>query len=624
MNQNSVTSHDCDIEKSSHIKTKTEKKTEDIAKAKEFVKNMETFDASGISISSPAIAIIGKRDTGKTELACDLISKLHNKYDYNMCYIVSPVSKLRHCVYKRTGITDIVYYDMDKLKNVIEHQKYMFSIDKEHNTIIVLDDCIHSKQNDEHLFEILASGRHLKITIICMMQYPLGLSPDMRCNFDYVYWLGDAIMSTKKRMWDHYFGMIDTFNEFNYINDNVCVGYNTLVSIVGGMSGEKRLKKILKQYECSMLPTNENKAIMIEPYVPTLPVPTLPVPTINEKNITHQVINQSNNTKDFVVNYDSDSDSEYELDSIESDSLDLKKNNGGVSSDIAIGRFDIDKLCEYPSCVIIDDIADRAVNFTRNIIDAMAKNHKYRKYHIYSENKLFNNYENADREIKVFTEFNEHTLKHLLDEQQQYKNDQKYGSLVVLDNLSIETLNSNSMYKELLYNSRHHGITLLVISRDCYFSPELRHNFDYIFVAQTDDISEQEKIYDYYFGIFPTIDSFKNVYDQITNNDDYMLCINRYGSTNHLIDKIKYCSSKFNVNDSTSVNQSIESTISHKSTNLTNNLLQTEILSNIAKCNYNLLQHIPNIKNNEKSLKLVNLISTCNLALSEAITKDNL
>ena len=56
--------------------------------------------------------------------------------------------------------------------------------------ILVMDDCLADKgkwAKDPDVMDILMNGRHSKLTYILTMQAPLGLLPDLRFNFDYVF-----------------------------------------------------------------------------------------------------------------------------------------------------------------------------------------------------------------------------------------------------------------------------------------------------------------------------------------------------------------------------------------------------------------------------------------------------
>ena len=61
--------------------------------------------------------------------------------------------------------------------------------------------------------------------------------------------------------------------------------------------------------------------------------------------------------------------------------------------------------------------------------------------------------------------------------------------------------------------------------------PELRSNFDYVFLLGEDFINNRKKLYEHYAGMFPTRDIFDQVFLQVTDNYGCMVINNRLRST---------------------------------------------------------------------------------------------
>ena len=73
--------------------------------------------------------------------------------------------------------------------------------------------------------------------------------------------------------------------------------------------------------------------------------------------------------------------------------------------------------------------------------------------------------------------------------------------------------------------------------------PELRSNFDYIFLLAEDTISNRKRLYEHYAGMFPTFDIFQQVFSDIT--DDYgMLVINNRVHSKNITDKVFWYKAK--------------------------------------------------------------------------------
>jgi hypothetical protein len=73
------------------------------------------------------------------------------------------------------------------------------------------------------------NGRHIGITLIFTMQFPMKISPEIRCNFDYVFLKQDCMISNQKRIYDHYAGLFPTFDFFKQILDQLTTNFGTIV-----------------------------------------------------------------------------------------------------------------------------------------------------------------------------------------------------------------------------------------------------------------------------------------------------------------------------------------------------------------------------------------------------------
>jgi hypothetical protein len=65
-------------------------------------------------------------------------------------------------------------------------------------------------------------------------------------------------------------------------------------------------------------------------------------------------------------------------------------------------------------------------------------------------------------------------------------------------------------------------------------SPELRTNFDYIFLLKEEYISNQKKLFDHYAGMFPNLDAFRQVFNILVQDNGSMVIDNRRKAQNSL------------------------------------------------------------------------------------------
>jgi len=76
-------------------------------------------------------------------------------------------------------------------------------------------------------------------------------------------------------------------------------------------------------------------------------------------------------------------------------------------------------------------------------------------------------------------------------------------------------------------NGRHWRITFMITMQYCMdLPPDLRANIDYIFILRENIIQNQEKLYKNFFGIFPHIDTFKEVMNACTEGYDCLVLDN--------------------------------------------------------------------------------------------------
>jgi hypothetical protein len=104
---------------------------------------------------------------------------------------------------------------------------------------ILMDDCLASKgswMRDQPILELLFNGRHYHLMYILTMQFPLGISPELRCNFDYIFLLKEDGYSNLKRLYEHYAGIFPTFDSFKLVFKELTANYGSMVIVNNGES----------------------------------------------------------------------------------------------------------------------------------------------------------------------------------------------------------------------------------------------------------------------------------------------------------------------------------------------------------------------------------------------------
>lgn len=172
----------------------------------------------------PSIVMIAKRGSGKS-VVCKAILK-HFR-DIPVGLIIAPTDRM-NCFYGNFFPDSYIHYNyrsdiIQKLlfrqQEIIEKRQKRERKGKKLDSrgFIVMDDCLSRKgtwMRDQPIQELLYNGRHYELMYILTMQFPLGITPELRSNFDYIFLLADDYISNLKRIHDHYAGVFPDFNSF--------------------------------------------------------------------------------------------------------------------------------------------------------------------------------------------------------------------------------------------------------------------------------------------------------------------------------------------------------------------------------------------------------------------------
>lgn len=178
-------------------------------------------------VINPSIIMIAKRGSGKSWITKAVI---HKYVDIPVGVVISPTEKDNPFYVDFFSDSFIFYaYDSRVLQKLLLRQQQILKKAREKKAlgkyidpraIVIMDDCLASKgtwAKDPKVSELLFNGRHRQITYILTMQFPLGISPELRSNFDYVFLLADDTTSNLKRIYEHYAGMFPDFNTFRIV-----------------------------------------------------------------------------------------------------------------------------------------------------------------------------------------------------------------------------------------------------------------------------------------------------------------------------------------------------------------------------------------------------------------------
>ena len=183
--------------------------------------NSNIEDALTLEFPS-TIIIAGSTKTGKSELMKNIIYK--NYKQFNRIYLLCPFAntdKFYSFIPEKYRIEDPTDGDLTLIYNDCINNKNI-------NTLIIADDCI-SKLNFERGAAskiISATGRHINLSLIIVMQYLNNISPIIRDNSTYLF-----VTKLKSRSIKTIYDMTSCFNseiECKRFLDTTCKDYNVI------------------------------------------------------------------------------------------------------------------------------------------------------------------------------------------------------------------------------------------------------------------------------------------------------------------------------------------------------------------------------------------------------------
>lgn len=183
-----------------------------------------------------SILIIGKRGSGKSIIARDILNSIRDKTHVGIA--ISPKNKTGefysipetcvHCDFQ-SKIIEKILFDQ---KTIIKKSKENKQLSMINDAFVIMDDCLFSKSKwhkDPIVTELIFNGRFHSITYILTAQHPLELSPEAKCNFDYVFLLYDDNIKNQKKMYQQYGGMFSDFESFRQIYNQLTENFGAMV-----------------------------------------------------------------------------------------------------------------------------------------------------------------------------------------------------------------------------------------------------------------------------------------------------------------------------------------------------------------------------------------------------------
>ncbi len=190
---------------------------------------------------APVIVFLGCRGSGKSTLLSDImwymkkipvIVAMSGTEEGNGYY-----SKHIHelCIYNKFE-PDVLEKILIRQKKIVNELTKRGENPKKHAELgvgILMDDLAYDKKmmKDDNIRQIFFNGRHFHVTSsVCIrmmktyfitFQYMMELAPAFRTNVDYVFVCKETRKDNLKRLYDYFFSMFDSYDDFKKVF-NVC------------------------------------------------------------------------------------------------------------------------------------------------------------------------------------------------------------------------------------------------------------------------------------------------------------------------------------------------------------------------------------------------------------------
>jgi hypothetical protein len=202
---------------------------------------------------NPRIVIIAKSGSGKSWVIREI---MHYMQDIPCGVVIAPTDKMTGFYNDFLPLSFIHHeYKEDTIPRLLQRQRRILEKNKtrikngkkpiDPRAFLIMDDCMSTKHlwlKDPNVLAIFNEGRHYQLTFILAMQYSLGIQPELRSNFDYIFLLGEDFVNNRKKLYEHYAGMFPTRCLFDQVFMQVTDDYGAMV-----INNRLRTSKIRKK-----------------------------------------------------------------------------------------------------------------------------------------------------------------------------------------------------------------------------------------------------------------------------------------------------------------------------------------------------------------------------------------
>jgi len=189
---------------------------------------VKKFDPDSIKKDRISL-IVGKRGSGKSSLLKDLLYSMSDRFDFTMamCPTMESANMLKSCmpeccVYSR--------FSPGKIDLLVQTAREFAAKGKERHFLLVLDDVFYDKSicRSQAFRFLFFNGRHIRVTVVLLLQYLVDLPPDLRANVDYVFSMRETVLANRLKLYKMFFGVFGSFEDFCAVFERCTQNYECI------------------------------------------------------------------------------------------------------------------------------------------------------------------------------------------------------------------------------------------------------------------------------------------------------------------------------------------------------------------------------------------------------------
>lgn len=178
---------------------------------------IQKWDPSSLKANRKML-FVGRSGGGKSCAMRNLLYEIRSNID--LAIMFTPTETTRQDFLKMVP-EPCVYdtLDLSVIDRTLSMQKELGEKGKERNVLLCADDCAFDKSvwRSSTVRALFMNARHHRVSVAVSAQYLMDFEPSLRSNVDYLFATAENIHANKKRLWQAFYGVFKTYNEFDQV-----------------------------------------------------------------------------------------------------------------------------------------------------------------------------------------------------------------------------------------------------------------------------------------------------------------------------------------------------------------------------------------------------------------------